>query len=147
MNNLIPVDKREHLRGIVSLVHCRVHDCIMCLMVFMIIIDYCYQENFTLDTKMGCLFSRNELKIRIFDLTPAGDESEYLRPQGTITLTIDRKYNAPLMDIRFDGWYENSVSLWPKHSEQREHFLLLERTPLLTPSITSSSDSGTDTVF
>ena len=113
----------------------------------MIIIDYCYQENFTLDTKMGCLFSRNELKIRIFDLTPAGDESEYLRPQGTITLTIDRKYNAPLMDIRFDGWYENSVSLWPKHSEQREHFLLLERTPLLTPSITSSSDSDIDTVF
>ena len=53
---------------------------------------------------MGCLFSRNELKIRIFDLTPAGDESEYLRSQGTITLTIDRKYNAPLMDIRFDGW-------------------------------------------
>ena len=94
------------MRGIVSLVHCRVHDCIMCLMVFMIIIDYCYQENFTLDTKMGCLFSRNELKIRIFDLTPAGDESEYLRPQGTITLTIDRKYNAPLMDIRFDGWYK-----------------------------------------
>ena len=76
----------------------------MCLMDFMIIIDYCYQENFTLDTKMGCLFSRNELKIRIFDLTPAGDESEYLRSQGTITLTIDRKYNAPLMDIRFDGW-------------------------------------------
>ena len=33
-------------------------------------------------------------------------------------------------------------------SIQREHFLLLERTPLQTPSVSSlSSDSGFDTVF
>ena len=80
-------------------------------------------------------------------MTLPGDDFKYLRPQATITLSIDRKYNVPLIDIRFDGWYENSVRLWPKHSEQREHFLLLEKTPLQTPSITSSSDNGFDTVF
>ena len=80
-------------------------------------------------------------------MTPPGDDFDYLRPQGTITFSIDRKYNIPLIDIRFDGWYENSARFCPKHSEQSEHFLLLERTSLQTPSITSSSDSGFDTVF
>ena len=72
-----------------------------------------------------------------------------MRPQGTITLSIDKKYNIPQINIRFDGWYENSVRLWPKHTEQREHFLLLERTPLETPSVSSvsSDDSGFDTFF
>ena len=99
---------------------------------------------------MGCLFSRNdEPKIRIFDCTPPGDDFNYFRPQGTMTLSIDRKYNIPLVDIRFDGWYENSVCLWPKHAEQRDHFLWLQRTPLQTPSVSSlsSDDSGFDTVF
>ena len=82
---------------------------------------------------MGCLFSRNEPKIKIFDLTTPCDDFEYLRPQGTITLNIYRKYNVPPIDIRFNGWYEISVRLWPKHTEQREH-LFLERTPLQTPS-------------
>ena len=72
-----------------------------------------------------------------------------MRPQGTITLSIDRKYNIPLIDIRFGVWYENSVRLWTKHTEQRKHLLLLERTPLQTPSVSSLSsvDSGFDTVF
>ena len=96
---------------------------------------------------MGCLFSRNEPKIKIFDLKPPGNDFEYLRPQGTISFSIDRKYNVPLINIRFDGWYENSVRLWPKCNEQREHFLLLERTLLQTPSFSSSSGSGFDTVF
>ena len=71
---------------------------------------------------MGCLFSRNELKIEIFDLTPPGDDFDHLRSKGTITFTIDRKYNVPLIDIRFDGWYENSVRLWPN----RERFFFLK---------------------
>ena len=97
---------------------------------------------------MGCLFStNNKPNIKIFDLTPPGDDFNYLRPEGTITLRIDRKYQVPLIDIRFDGWYENSVRLWPKHTEQREHFLLLQRTPQPSPSISSLSDSGIDTVF
>ena len=64
-----------------------------------------------------------------------------------ITLSVDRKYPVPLIDIRFDGWYENSVRLWPKHTEQREHFLLLQRTPPASRSISSLSDSGIDTGF
>ena len=53
---------------------------------------------------MGYFFSRNdELKIKILDCTPPGDDFDYLRPHGTITLSIDRKYNIPLVDIRFDG--------------------------------------------
>ena len=80
---------------------------------------------------------------------PPGDDFDYLRPQGTITLSTDRKYNIPLVDIRFDGWYENSVRLWPKHIEQGNYFLLLQRTPLQTPSTSSlsSDDSSFNTVF
>ena len=99
---------------------------------------------------MGCFFSNNdEPKIKIFDSMPPGDDFNYLRPQGTITLSIDRKYNIPLVDIRFGGWYENSVCLWPRHTEQRDHSLLLQRTPLQTPRVSSlsSDDSGFDTVF
>ena len=100
---------------------------------------------------MGCFFQgiNNESKIKIFDCTPPGDDFDYLRPQGTITLSINRKYNIPLVDIRSDGWYENSVRLWPKHTEQRDYFLLLQRTLLQTPSVSllSSDDSGFNTVF
>ena len=97
---------------------------------------------------MGCFFSRNiKPNIKIFDLTLTSDDSNYLRPEGTITLSIDRKYQVSLIDIRFDGWYENSVCLWPKHTERREHFMLLQRTPPRSPSISLLSDSGIDTVF
>ena len=72
---------------------------------------------------------------------------DYLRPKGTITFRVHRKYNIPVVDIRFDGWYESSDRLWPKNTEQREYFLLLERTPLQTPSVSSSCDSDIDTVF
>ena len=72
---------------------------------------------------------------------------DYLSPEGMTTVSIDKKYNIPSLDIRFGGWYENSVRLWPKHSEQGEHFLLLERIPLQTPSTSSSNDIGYDTVF
>ena len=116
-------------------------------MVFIIIIDDYYQNVFISDIKMGCFISRDEPKITIFDLTPPGNDFDYLRPQGTTTLSIDRTCNVPPTDTRFDGWCESSVRLWPKHSEQREHFLLLERTPLHTPSIISLSDSGVVTVF
>ena len=96
---------------------------------------------------MGCCFSSNEPSIKIFDQIPAGKLFNYLRPEGTIIFSIDRKYNVPLIDIQFDGWYENSACLWTKHNRQRENFLVLERTPLSTPSISSLSDSGVDTVF
>ena len=76
---------------------------------------------------MGCFLSTNKKpNIKIFDLTLTGDDFNYLRPEGKITLIINRKYKVSLIDIRFDGWYENSNRLWPKHTEQRKHFLLLE---------------------
>ena len=68
---------------------------------------------------MGCFFlMNNKPNIKIFDLTSRGVDFNYLRPGGTITLHIDRKYQVALINIRFDGWYENSVRLWPKHTEQ-----------------------------
>ena len=42
-----------------------------------------------------------------FDQTPAGENYSYLRPEGTITLSLDRKYNVPVADTQFDGWFEN----------------------------------------
>ena len=101
---------------------------------------------------MGCIFSRNdEPNIKIHDCISPSNEFDYLRLQGTITFSLDRKYNTTIIDIRFDGWYENSVRLWPKHTEQIEHFLLLKRTPLQTPSISSirlsDNNKGFDTAF
>ena len=100
---------------------------------------------------MDCLFSKcssgsNEPKIKIFHCTPPDAAFDYLRPNGTISFSVDRKYNVPVVNISFDGWYENSVHLWPYHTEQKEHFLQLERTPLQTPSIISDN-SGYDTVL
>ena len=97
---------------------------------------------------MDCLCLKcDEPKIEIYDCTPPGDDFNYLRLKGVITLSIDRKYNIPVVDSRFDDWYKNSVRLWPKHTEQREHFLLLERTPLQTLSVSSFDDSGLDAVY
>ena len=95
---------------------------------------------------MGCFFSSNEPKIEIVDLTPPGAEFDYLRQNGTISFSVDRKYNIPVVEINFEGWYENNVRLWPYHTKQRENFLQLQRIRLQTPSI-SSDDSGYDTVF
>ena len=53
----------------------------------------------------------NEPRIKIFDQTPFGENFDYTRPQGTITFSIDIKYNVPLIDIQFDRWYENSARL------------------------------------
>ena len=75
---------------------------------------------------MGGLFSRNEPKIKIFDCMPLGHVFHYFRSQGTTTSSIDRKYNISLIDIRFDGWYRNSVLLWPKPTKQRTFFYCLK---------------------
>ena len=100
---------------------------------------------------MGCLFSKcisssEEPKIKIIDCTPPGAAFNYLRPKGTISFSVDRKYKVPVVDISIEGWYENCVRLWPCHTEQREQFLQLQRTPLQTRSV-SSEDNGYDTVF
>ena len=95
---------------------------------------------------MGCFFSSDEQKLKLSNLTPPGAEFDYLRQNGTISFSVDRKYNIPAVEINFEGWCKNSVRLWPYHTEQRENLLQLQRTPLQTPSI-SSEDSGYDTVF
>ena len=79
---------------------------------------------------------------------PEGENFDCLRPKGTITYTIDRTYNIPLTELYFDGWFESSVRLWLKNNKMSSNFLLLERIPPLSPSISSFlSESGIDTVF
>ena len=95
-------------------------------MVFMRTTDNYYQKTFISDKKMGGIFSRNEPKIQIFECMPLGHVFHYLRPQGTTTSSIDRKYNISLTDITFDGWYRNSVHLWPKPTKQRTFFYCLK---------------------
>ena len=46
--------------------------------------------------------------MNIIDETPEGKNFYYLRPKGTITYTVDRTYNVPLIELNFDGWFENS---------------------------------------
>ena len=90
-----------------------------------------------------------KLKIRMYDCIPPTDEFDYLRPDGCIFVSIDRRYKVPLFDLRFDGWYENSVRLWPNHIEQNDCVLSLDN-PLVIDTSNSSSnifdDSSFDTV-
>ena len=100
---------------------------------------------------MDCCFSfdrRQKPKIEIIDETPPRQEYDYLRPEGKITYSIGSVYDVPKIEIAFDGWYVNSVRLWPKNKRVRPHFLMLERTPLVSPQISLSDESGiVDTVF
>ena len=77
------------------------------------------------------------------------EKNVYLRSAGTITYTVDRMYDVPEIEINFDGWYRASIYLWPKSTKTRSNFLNLQRTPLPSPtfSTSSSNDSGFDTVF
>ena len=77
------------------------------------------------------------------------EKNVYLRSAGTITYTVDRMYDVPEIEINFDGWYRTSVCLWPKSTKTRSNFLNLQRTPLPSPtfSTSSSNDSGFDTAF
>ena len=58
---------------------------------------------------MGGCFSCNKPNVEIIDSTPWGKRFDYLRPNGTITYTIDRMYDVPEIEINFDGWYKASV--------------------------------------
>ena len=107
---------------------------------------YCLEIT-TAGKKMRCCFSLKERRIKIFNQTPPGEKFNYLRTEGVINFTIDRKYNVPLIEIQFEGWFENSVRLWPKDNKARENLLLLERTLPPTPSISSPSGIGIDTIF
>ena len=45
----------------------------------------------------------------MYDFIPSSDDFDYLRANGSITVSIDRRYNIPVFDFRFDGWYDNSA--------------------------------------
>ena len=98
---------------------------------------------------MGGCFSFNRPSVEIIDETPKGKQFDYLRPERRIIYTVDRMCDVPQTEINFDGWYKASVGLWPKFNKMRSNFLNLQRTPLLSPtvSISSSTDSGINTVF
>ena len=97
---------------------------------------------------MGNCFSSNTSNIKITDETPVGEQFDYLRPEGTITYTIDRMYDVPEIEINLNGWYKSSVLLWPKYPRMRSNFLRIKRMPLPSPSVSSVLyDSGHDTVF
>ena len=81
------------------------------------------QKTILLVKEMGCCFSLNELRIKIIDLTAPCENYSYLRPKGTITFTVDRKYNVILVDTQLDCWFENTFHLWPMETEQREFFV------------------------
>ena len=59
---------------------------------------------------MGCLISKcinsnEEPKIKIIDYTLTGAAFNYLRPKSTISFSGNRKYNVPVDDISFQGWW------------------------------------------
>ena len=92
---------------------------------------------------MGCCFSSNNKKPKIVIIgeTPKGQEYDYLRPEGKITYSIDTTYDVPKIKIAFNGWYMNSVRLWPKNKNIRPHFLMLERTPPVFSQISFPDES------
>ena len=100
---------------------------------------------------MGCIYSRivnDSSNIEILDFTPQDSEYDYVRPVGTITVTFDEKFKVPVIHLDFDGWISNSVCLLWENSVQRDKFLILEITPLNSPTTSNSAySSGFDTVF
>ena len=68
---------------------------------------------------MGNCFSSSDSNIKIIDQTTPHERFDFLRPEGTITYTIDRMYDAPKVEINFNGWYENSVRLCPKNPSEQ----------------------------
>ena len=65
------------------------------------------------------------MNIKSYDCIPPTDDFEYLRLNGSITVSMDRRYNVPVFDLKFDGWYENSVRLWPSILDKLSVFYCL----------------------
>ena len=98
---------------------------------------------------MGCcLSSRNKkkTKIEINDKISDGKDFDYLRPEVGIIYSINKIYHVPKVEINFGSWYMNSIHLWPKRKKIRPYFLLLQRTPSVSPQVSSES-SDNDTIF
>lgn len=54
---------------------------------------------------------QNKMNFKVVDTIDEGNEFDYLRPKGRITLKMDSIYSVPKIDSLFDDWYANSVSL------------------------------------
>ena len=52
---------------------------------------------------MGNCFSSSDSNIKIIDQTTPHERFDFLRPEGTITYTIDRMYEIPKIKINFNG--------------------------------------------
>ena len=63
---------------------------------------------------MCCWVIRQKSQIKIIDETPQAQDYDYLRLKGKMIYKIDSVYEVPKVGIVFEGWYVNSVSLWPK---------------------------------
>ena len=63
------------------------------------------QKTILLVKEMGCCFSLNELRLKIIDLTALCENYSYLRPKGTITFTVDRKYVKNMLKKCYPCWY------------------------------------------
>ena len=85
---------------------------------------------------------QNKMNFKVVDTIDEGNEFDYLRPKGRLTLKMDSIYSVPKIDSLFDDWYANSVSLWPKTKKVSKHFLQLERTPSNSPPISSFEESS-----
>lgn len=94
-------------------------------------------------------YSRLKLRLSCLHSYFTQCSYDYLRPRWTINIDVDDKWNIPVILIDFDCWGQNAVRLWPQNNTQRENVLILERTPLSTPSVSSISidSSGYNTVF
>ena len=109
--------------------------------ILKIIIEDCLVKKIFVDNKyvliIGTCFSKKS-KIKIVDNIKKGSQHKYLRLNGEIVLSIDKICNVLLFDINIDGWYPNSVRLWPKIKDAQQCFQSwLERTPPSTPIVSS----------
>ena len=97
---------------------------------------------------MGGCFS-SESNVEIIDEIPEGKQYDFLRPGGTSAYRINQMYDIPEIEINFDGWHKSSIRLWLISDTFRSKFLKFHRTPLPSPTYSSSSsdDSGFHTVF
>ena len=114
--------------------------CFLILKVFMrITLGYFLKTFLLISKKMGCCFpsSRNKASIEVIDVIDLSKHFVYLRPSGKLVYKVDDIYNLLRVDIYFDGWYPNSVCLWPKDNSARQHILMIERTPPTCPQLSS----------
>ena len=69
----------------------------------------------------SCCSRKQKLNIKIIDTIDKDQQFDYLRLKGCLVFKIDSVY-VPKVNMPFDGWYANSVRLWPNTNEARKHF-------------------------